>query len=67
MNLKITRLRTHQKNIVRYEGLLKTKLTDAERQFVEKRLSEERLAMAMLQFMSPSGSKNYDAPGEAPE
>jgi hypothetical protein len=62
MNLKITRLRTHQKNIVRYEGLLKTKLTDAERQFVEK-----RLAMAMLEFMSPSGSKNYDAPREAPE
>jgi hypothetical protein len=37
-------LRTHQKNIDRYEALLETKLTDAERRSLEKRLSEERLA-----------------------
>jgi hypothetical protein len=46
--------------------LLKTKLTEVERQFLEKRLSEERLAIAMLQFMSPSAS-NDDASGEARE
>jgi hypothetical protein len=53
METRIVRLRTHQKNIDRYEGLLQTKLSEAERQYIEKRLSEERLAMAMLQFMSP--------------
>jgi hypothetical protein len=67
MYARISRLRTHQKNIDRCEGLLKTELTDAERQFLEKRLSEERLAIAMLQFIRPSASKNYDAPGEALE
>ena len=67
MDTRNTRLRAHQKNIDRYEGLLKTKLTEVERQFLEKRLSEERLAIAMLQFMSPSASKNDDASGEARE
>ena len=67
MDTRNTRLRVHQKNIDRYEGLLKTKLTDVEKQFLEKRLSEERLAIAMLQFMSPSASKNYDTSGEARE
>ena len=67
MDTRNTRLRAHQKTIDRYEGLLKTKLTEVERQFLEKQLSEERLAIAMLQFMSPSASKNYDACGEAPE
>ena len=50
MNIRVVRLRTHQTNIDRYEGMLNTKLTDAEKRFVEKRLSEERLAIAMLQF-----------------
>jgi hypothetical protein len=59
METRIVQLRTHQKNIDRYEGLLQTKLSEAERQYIEKRLSEERLAMAMLQFMGPS------APSEA--
>jgi hypothetical protein len=58
-------LRTHQKNIDRYEALLKTKLTDAERQSLEKRLSEERLAIAVLQFMGPAPPKGYDL--ETPE
>ena len=48
--------------------MLKTKLTEAEKRFVEKRLSEERLAIAMLQFMglSPSASKDRNLP-ETPE
>ena len=61
MEARIVRLRTHQKNIDRYEGLLQTKLSEAERQYIEKRLSEERLAMAMLQFMrqsAPSKAKD---------
>jgi hypothetical protein len=55
MNERIARLRTHQKNIEQYQSLLKTNLNDVEVQFLEKRLSEERLAIAMLQFMGPSG------------
>jgi hypothetical protein len=59
METRIVQLRTHQKNIDRYEGLLQTKLTEAERQYIEKRLSEECLAMAMLQFVSRRrGNKN---------
>jgi len=53
MDERIDRLRTHQRNIDRYHNLLRTPLTAAELQFVEKRLSEERFAIAMLQFMSP--------------
>ena len=68
MNIRLVRLRTHQRNIDRYEGMLETKLTDAEKRFVEKRLSEERLAIAMLQFMgpSPSAPKDHNLP-ETPE
>jgi hypothetical protein len=42
----VAQLRTHQANIERYENMLRTVLTDLERQFVQKRLSEERLASA---------------------
>jgi hypothetical protein len=49
MEERIVRLRTHQKNIDRYQSLLKTKLSDVEQQFLERRLFEERFAVAMLQ------------------
>jgi len=62
MNEKIARLRTHRQNIDRYEVLLKSGLSEIELRFVEQRLSEERLALAMLQFMSPSNSKEDDHP-----
>jgi hypothetical protein len=45
---KFALLRTHRKNITRYGRLLKTKLTECERQFIERRLSEERSAMEEL-------------------
>jgi hypothetical protein len=38
-------MRRHRNNINRYRRLLKTKLTECERQFIEKRLSEEQSAM----------------------
>ena len=38
---QLARLRTHRNNIARYRRLLKTKLSDLERQFIERRLSEE--------------------------
>ncbi|HEX7565875.1 MAG TPA: hypothetical protein VF396_21905 [Bradyrhizobium sp.] len=45
---KFRLLRTHRNNISRYRRLLKTKLTEFERQFSERRLSEERSAMERL-------------------
>jgi hypothetical protein len=45
---KFALLRTHRNNITRYRRLLKTKLTECERQFIERRLSEERSAMEKL-------------------
>ena len=64
MNNKV-RLSTHQKNIERYQDLLETKLSEVERQYIEKLISKERLAMAMLQFMSPAsaGQSGTNLPG----
>jgi hypothetical protein len=52
MSERANRLRSHQRNIDRYQGLLKSSLSDIELRFVEQRLSEERFALAMVQFMS---------------
>ena len=41
-------LRSHHKNIQRYRQLLETSLTDFEREYIGKRLSEEQLAIEML-------------------
>jgi hypothetical protein len=56
MNERIARLRAHQRNIDRFQGLLKSGLSAVELRFIERRLSEERLALATLQSMSPSNS-----------
>jgi hypothetical protein len=60
---KLALLRSHRNNISRYRRLLKTKLTDLERQFIERRLSEERSAMEELAaatfpltFQMPAGA-----------
>jgi hypothetical protein len=45
---KFALLRTHRNNIARYRRLLETKLTEYERQFIERRMSEERSAMEQL-------------------
>src|SRR6478736_2419762 len=45
INEKLARLRTHRNNISRYRRLLKTHLTDIEQEFIERRLSQERLAL----------------------
>jgi hypothetical protein len=65
METRIVRLRTHQKNIARCENMLKTELTDLEREFVQKRLSEERFTIALLQFMS--APKGFDLRSDALE
>jgi hypothetical protein len=53
MDEKIARLHAHQQNIERYQSLLKTRLSDIEQHYIEKRLSEERFSIAMLEFMNP--------------
>ena len=40
--------RAHRNNIQRYRLLLQTNLTEFERQFVERRLSEEQSKLQML-------------------
>ena len=55
---QMTRMRTHRNNIDRYRHLLQTKLTELERDFIEKRLAEEqsnleRLAVWGLTFALP--------------
>jgi len=41
-------LRTHRNNIHRYRRLLETQLSALERQYLERRLSEEQTAIEML-------------------
>ena len=48
METRAIQLRAHQKNIDRYRGLLKTKLNETERLFLEKRVSEETIGMLKL-------------------
>jgi hypothetical protein len=67
MDEKIARLHTHEKNIDRYQGLLKTQLSEVEKQYLERRLSEERFSIAMLDFMSPPGASRGKIPSRAPE
>ena len=65
---KFALLRTHRNNITRYRRL-QTKLTECERQFIERRLSEERSAMEKLAastfplaFQIPAKSTETPAP-----
>lgn len=66
MNDRAARLHAHQRNIDRYERLLKSDLSAIELRFVEQRLSEERLAWQMLEFFGPSNSsKEEDRPARS--
>ncbi|MGY8705474.1 hypothetical protein RAD16_06975 [Bradyrhizobium sp. 18BD] len=42
------RIRAHSNNIDRYRRLLRTKLSELEREYLERRLREERAALATL-------------------
>jgi hypothetical protein len=53
MDERGARLRVHLQNIDRYQRLLRTDLSELELEFLEKRLSEERSAVATLHFNSP--------------
>ena len=56
---QMARMRTHRNNIYRYRHLLQTKLTELERDFIEKRLAEEQLN---LERLAVSGSTFAAAP-----
>ena len=51
---QLVRLRTHRRNIQRYRNLLQTSLTDLERQFVQKRLTEEQSNLESLANSLPN-------------
>lgn len=44
----LARIRAHRNNIHRYRRLLRTKLSELERHFIERRLAEERSALDAL-------------------
>jgi hypothetical protein len=48
MDENLARLRAHHNNISRYRRLLRTRLLPLERQFIERRLSEEEAALQSL-------------------
>jgi hypothetical protein len=44
----LARLRAHRNNILRYRSLLDTRLSDLDRDYIARRLSEERASMEAL-------------------
>jgi hypothetical protein len=44
----LARIRTHRNNIYRYRRLLRTKLSDIERDFIDKRMALEQAALEAL-------------------
>jgi hypothetical protein len=44
----LARMRAHRNNIHRYRRLLRTRLSDLEREFIERRLEQERIALETL-------------------
>jgi hypothetical protein len=48
LDADLARIRAHRNNIHRYRRLLRTKLTDLERQFIERRLAEEQSSLDAL-------------------
>ncbi|MCD9108151.1 MULTISPECIES: hypothetical protein [Bradyrhizobium] len=58
---KLARLRAHRSNIHRYRRLLSTRLSDIEREFLSRRLSEEQSAIDALSATAfPFGSHLRD-------
>jgi hypothetical protein len=54
----LARMRAHHNNISRYRWLLETQLTELERGFIERRLSEEQAALAGLGTAAFPGNRN---------
>ena len=56
LDIASARLRTHRNNIARYRRLLETKLTELEREYIQRRLSEEQSVLEAL----GSGASSLD-------
>jgi hypothetical protein len=64
----LARLQTHRNNIHRYRRLLGTQLSELERQYLERRLSEEQTAIEMLSTIFPLKLGAVNAPrGPSPD
>ncbi|MBR0985130.1 hypothetical protein [Bradyrhizobium liaoningense] len=62
----LARIRAHRNNIHRYRRLLKTKLSQLERHFIERRLAEETSALDALTAVTfPVGFHPSGMPAEA--
>ena len=59
---QLARLRAHRSNIQRYRNLLQTSLTELERQFVERRLTEEQSNLESLATSLPNDFRGSGAP-----
>lgn len=57
---KLARLRAHRNNVHRYRRLLSTRLSDIEREFLSRRLSEEQTAIDALSAATRPFSLNLD-------
>jgi hypothetical protein len=44
----LARIRTHRNNIHRYRRLLRTELSDLERDFIDRRMADEQVALDAL-------------------
>jgi hypothetical protein len=55
--------RAHHNNIQRYRHLLRTSLIEFERQFVERRLSEEQSKLEILEACLPNDHHPSRSPG----
>jgi len=54
MEVNLERLRAHKSNVGRFRRLLRTRLSDLEREYIERRLGEEQaLLQAVLQDTFP--------------
>ncbi|MBR0730458.1 hypothetical protein JQ582_41760 [Bradyrhizobium japonicum] len=69
----LARIRAHRNNIHRYRRLLRTKLSELERQFIERRLAEEQVALKSLAaetfpvaFAMPNDSAGSEGVGAEP-
>jgi predicted house-cleaning noncanonical NTP pyrophosphatase (MazG superfamily) len=54
LDIASARLRTHRNNIARYRRLLETKLTELERDYIQRRLSEEQSDLEALGSVAPA-------------
>lgn len=68
LDVNLARIRAHRNNIHRYQRLLRTKLSELERRFVEGRLADEQAALDALaaepfSIILPSPSCQSASPG----